>query len=200
MDSILEEVLKLDLQNWINSMWLPDPFTENSALHMLFTNSKNLYRYFFQVKFKSLLQQFYILWPNLGFTYIYPRHMRRSHLLISHMRRSLHTSILDTWEDLTHEKIFMRRVLCCSYFLPSGPGIPLPFVTTKIQQMLQSYFKSCLPCGSFPECTTPFSEELYILYLLSPALILVITYFVNTLHLLIALLVNYFYVSIMSNY
>lgn len=42
-------------------MWLPDPFTENSALHMLFTNSKNLYRYFFQVKFKSLLQQFYIL-------------------------------------------------------------------------------------------------------------------------------------------
>lgn len=46
MDNILEEVLKLDLQNWINSTWLPDPFTENSALHMLFTNSKNLYGYF----------------------------------------------------------------------------------------------------------------------------------------------------------
>lgn len=61
MANILEEVLKLDLQTCINSMWLPDSFTESSALHMLFTNSKMSRDTFYQIKFTLLLKSFYIL-------------------------------------------------------------------------------------------------------------------------------------------
>lgn len=50
MDNILQEILKLDLQNSIYSMWLPDSFTEmiyichsliQKTLGILFTKSSS---------------------------------------------------------------------------------------------------------------------------------------------------------------
>lgn len=80
MDNILEEISKLDLQNWLTSRWRQVSFTENNVLHMLFANSEISRDTSCQVKLTSLLQQFYTVWPNLGFLYIHPTQMGRSHL------------------------------------------------------------------------------------------------------------------------
>lgn len=119
------------------------------------------------------------------------------HFTWSGLHHFLNNSILYNliWDFDTYIPRQVERFhLCFKSFRPSRPGIPLLFVTTEIQNMLLGHFKYCLLSGLFLEYTSPFSEVS--LHLFSLALILVLVYFVNKLHLLLA---NYFFVSIMPN-
>lgn len=114
------------------------------------------------------------------------------HFTWSGLHHFLNNSILYNliWDFDTYIPREVERFhLCFKSFRPSArPGIPLLFVTTEIQNMLLGYFKYCLLSELFLEYTSPFSEVS--LHLFSLALILVLVYFVNKLHLLLA---NYFF-------
>lgn len=83
IDNILQEILKLDLQNSIYSMWLPDSFTE-MMLYICYPLTQKTLGIFFTKSSSSHFLHISILYNLIWdfHTYI-PRQVRRSHLFES---------------------------------------------------------------------------------------------------------------------